>query len=231
MRALERQPKTKAMPFAVRPLAEGDIAQSAETEREAFPTLFPPTPFKRELKNRRASYLVAWLQDHALAPRPSAPESEEEPQRPLFGRLLRTAKSRWLARPSAWEPGQDYIVGFLGTWYGVDKAHIVSVGVRQTYRGQGIGELLLIAAIEHAMARPVDVVTLEVRVSNHVAKRLYSKYGFTERGLRKGYYSDDREDAVIMTTEAINKPPYPAQFRELVDAHEERWVRSQRSVV
>ena len=230
MRALERQPKTKAMPFAVRPLAEGDIAQSVEIEREAFPTLLPPTPFKRELKNRRASHLVAWLQDHALAPRPSAPESEEEPRRPLFGRLLRTATSRWLGRPSAWEPGMDYIVGFLGTWYAVDEAHIVSVGVRQAYRGQGIGELLLIAAIERAMARPVKVVTLEVRVSNQVAKSLYSKYGFTERGLRKGYYTDNREDALIMTTESINMPPFSELFRKLVGAHEERWGRSRRSL-
>ncbi|MCH8206524.1 MAG: ribosomal protein S18-alanine N-acetyltransferase [Chloroflexi bacterium] len=230
MKALERQPETKAMPFAVRPLAEGDIAQSAEIEREAFPALFPPTQFKRELKNRRSRYLVAWLQDHALAPWSSAPESEEEPRRPLFGRLLRTATSRWLGRPSAWEPGSEYIVGFLGIWYSVDEAHVVSVGVRQTYRGQGIGELLLIAAIEQAMARPVEVVTLEVRVSNQVAKRLYSKYGFTERGLRKGYYTDNREDALIMTTESINLPPFSELFRELVGAHEERWGRARRSL-
>ena len=228
MKTLERQSETRAMPFAVRPLTERDIAQSAEIEREAFPSLFPPTQFKRELKNRRASYMVAWLQDNGQASAPPAPGPEEEPRRPLFGRLLHTAASRWLGRPSAWEPGIDYVVGFLGIWYSVDDAHIISVGVREEYRGQGIGELLLIAAVEQAMSRPVEAVTLEVRVSNEVAKGLYSKYGFTERGRRKGYYTDNREDALIMTTDPISVPPFPELFRKLVGAHEERWGPARR---
>ena len=218
------------MPFAVRPLAQGDVAQSAEIERDAFPSMFPPTPFKRELKNRRSSYLVAWALDPDLTPKPPASEAEESPKRPLLGRWVHTATSRWRGRPSTWEPGQDYLVGFLGVWYSVDEAHIVSVGVRQAYRGQGVGELLLIAGIEHSMTRPVEVVTLEVRVSNDVAKRLYSKYGFTERGLRKGYYTDNREDALIMTTDSIRRAPFSTRFSTLVEAHEQRWGTSRRSL-
>ncbi len=228
MKALERQPKTKAMPFAVRSLAEGDIAQSAEIECDAFPTMFPPTPFKRELKNRKASYLVAWVLDHNLTP--IAPAPEENPRGTLLGRWLHTATSQWRGRPSTWESGQDYLVGFLGIWYSVDEAHIVSIGVRQAYRGQGIGELLLIAGIEHSMTRPVEAVTLEVRVSNEVAKRLYSKYGFTERGMRKGYYTDNREDALIMTTDPIHRMPFSERFGTLVEDHETRWGKSRRSL-
>ena len=219
-----------AMPFAVRALAEGDIAQSTEIERDAFPTMFPPTSFKREMKNRRASYLVAWVMDPNLAPEAPAPQSEEGPRRPLLGRWMHTATSRWRGRPSTWQPGQDYLVGLLGVWYSVDEAHIVSVGVRQAYRGQGIGELLLIAGIEQSMTRPVEVVTLEVRVSNDVAQRLYSKYDFTERGLRKGYYTDNREDALIMTTDSIRGEPFSERFSTLVRAHERSWGRSQRSL-
>ena len=232
MRATQVQPKTKSMLFALRPLEERDLAQSAEIEREAFPALFPPTSFGRELKNRMARYLVAWRRDDIveggmLAPR--APDrAPEDDRKPLFGRLVDGARSFWPWRYAALEPGQQFLVGFAGTWYMRDEAHIVSVGVKRDYRGHGIGELLLIGAIEQAMARRARVVTLEVRVSNDVARNLYGKYGFSERGIRKGYYTDNREDAVIMTTDPIGLPRYPREFRKLVQAHEERWGGAER---
>ena len=129
------------MPFAVRPLTRDDIAQSAEIERDAFPTMFPPTPFARELRNRRASYLVAVSSDPSLVPQSDA-AGEEGERRDLASRHSRAGENpsmllRWLrtaawwrTRPPAWQPGQDYLVGFLGIWYSVDEAHIVSVGVR-----------------------------------------------------------------------------------------------------
>ena len=226
------------MPFAVRPLTAEDVAQSAEIERDAFPTTFPPTPFARELKNRRASYLVATAPGPIRTPvsQPDAAGGEGEGQDSAprhsraggnpstLSRWLRTA-AWWRRRPPAWRPGQDYLVGFLGTWYSVDEAHIVSVGVRREYRRQGIGEMLLIACIEQAVARRVEVVTLEVRVSNDAARGLYSKYGFAERGLRKAYYKDNREDALIMTTDSILGAPFSARFGNLVDCHERRWGR------
>ena len=110
----------------------------------------------------------------------------------------------------------------------VDEAHIVSVGVRREYRGHGLGELLLIGAIEQAMARRARVVTLEVRPSNNVARNLYRKYGFSDRGRRKGYYTDDGEDAIIMTTEPIFLQSYREQFRGLVRGHERRWGGAER---
>ena len=217
MKALQRQPGAGAASIAVRPLTRDDIAQSAEIERDAFPTMFPPTPFARELKNRRASYLVAAVSDPGFAPQPYTDRS-------TLSRWL-GAVAWWRGRPPAWQPGQDYLVGFLGIWYSVDEAHIVSVGVRREYRRRGIGEMLLIAGIEQAVARRIEVVTLEVRVSNHAAIGLYSKYGFAERGLRKAYYKDNREDALIMTTDSILGAPFSARFHSLVDCHERRWGR------
>ena len=237
MSAIEREPKIlpgKDMPFAIRPLEEKDVAQSAEIERDAFPTLFPPTSFRRELNNRMANYLVAWRRGNVDGPDANAPPSEQpsasegQNSRPLVSRLINNARSLLPKRHSAWEPGDQFLAGFLGTWYMVDEAHVVSVGVRARYRGSGIGELLLIAAIEHAMKRRAEVVTLEVRVSNHVAKNLYLKYGFEEKGRRNGYYTDNREDALIMTTEPINESPYPEEFRKLVQAHEVRWGCAER---
>ena len=87
------------------------------------------------------------------------------------------------------------MAGFVGLWYVVDEAHIVSIGVRSEYRGLGLGEMLLIAAIEQTRQMKSRVMTLEVRMSNYVAQNLYKKYGFTKRGVRRGYYTDNREDA------------------------------------
>ena len=142
------------MPFGIRPLEKGDIAQSAEIEQDAFPTLFPPTSFRRELQNSMARYLVA-RSLHGIQERPLVSEPASYPQRgdggrPLIGRILSNARQLWPRRGSAWEIGQQFLAGFVGIWYMADEAHIVSVGVRRDYRGRGIGELLLLAAVEQA---------------------------------------------------------------------------------
>ena len=230
MSAIEKKLQSSLLPCGVRPMAEYDLSQLAEIERDAFPTLLPPTSFRREMRNRLANYLVAWRRDGALQGDASIEDGVHRGSdaRPRIGRLLHSARSVWTRRYTTWEPGQDFLAGFVGTWYKDDEAHIVSVGVKTEYQRQGIGELLLIAAIEHAMARSARVVTLEVRVSNITAKTLYKKYGFSAKGIRKRYYTDNREDALIMTTEPIQVPPYPADFGALVQDHERRWCHSER---
>ena len=237
MSAVDRQSKTDVMGFALRPLGEQDIPQSAEIEREAFPGLFPATSFRRELRNRLARYLVAWRRDDQAVnggspghdPAADAPgESQGDRNPSVLSRLFGGAQLLLGRRQPAWQPGQQFVAGFLGTWYMPDEAHIVSVGVRKEYRGCGIGELLLIGAIEQAVAREENAVTLEVRESNCVARSLYLKYGFTERGVRKRYYTDNGEHAVIMTTDPILRLPFQQRFRELAEAHERRWGRADR---
>ena len=230
MSAIEKQPKSGIMSVALRPMAEADIPQTTEIERDSFPTLFPPTSFRRELGNGNASYIVAWSRDDTTSDGPaySPNRSTGTEARPLMGRLFNSARSILSKRDTAWQPGDHFVTGFLGTWYMMDEAHVVSVGVRRNYRRQGIGELLLIGAIEQAYRRHSRVVTLEVRVSNHIAQSLYRKYGFEERGRRKSYYTDNREDAVIMTTRPISVPHYPDEFRGLVIEHERRWGKAER---
>ena len=228
MSAVEKQADVGLMPYSLRPLKSQDVPQATEIERDAFPTLFPPTSFQRELKHRISNYLVARrLSDPELeSPGPTDYPPVDAPL--SVGRFLEGAKTLWSKRRSSWEPGQSYIVGFIGTWYLTDEAHIVSVGVRSELRGFGIGELLLIGSVEHAMERGADVLTLEVRVSNQLAQNLYEKYGFTTKGLRKAYYTDNREDAYIMTTDSIRDPSYVKAFAELVELHAARWGRSER---
>jgi ribosomal-protein-alanine N-acetyltransferase len=103
------------------------------------------------------------------------------------------------------------------------EAHITTIGVRQAHQRQGIGELLLISTIDIALMRNAQVMTLEMRLSNSAAQALYKKYGFTKRGVRRGYYTDNREDAVIMTTDTLTSALFQTQFQHLKRAHAERW--------
>jgi [ribosomal protein S18]-alanine N-acetyltransferase len=96
------------------------------------------------------------------------------------------------------------VVGYAGVWLMVDEAHVTTFAVHPAWRRRGIGERLLLAVIDVAVARGAREVTLEVRLSNLPARRLYEKYGFRPVGLRPNYYSDDREDALIMTTDLLD---------------------------
>jgi hypothetical protein len=88
-------------------------------------------------------------------------------------------------------------------WLLVDEAHITTFATRRAWRRQGIGERLLLAMLDLAAARGAHEATLEVRPSNLPARRLYEKYGFKVVGTRTRYYSDNNEDALIMTTDAL----------------------------
>lgn len=97
----------------------------------------------------------------------------------------------------------DAIVGFAGLWVMVDEAHVTTFAVHPRWRRRGVGERLLLALIDIAVARQAREATLEVRLSNMPARRLYEKYGFRPVGIRPRYYSDNGEDALIMTTEPL----------------------------
>jgi ribosomal-protein-alanine N-acetyltransferase len=98
----------------------------------------------------------------------------------------------------------DLIVGFAGIWLLVDEAHVTTFATRRSWRRQGIGERLILALLDLARTRGAHEATLEVRPSNTAARRLYEKYGFKVVGVRPRYYSDDNEDALIMTTESLD---------------------------
>lgn len=90
------------------------------------------------------------------------------------------------------------IIGFCGVWLVIDAAQITNVAVVDSVRGQGIGEGLMREAMGVAKEANMDVISLEVRVTNTVAQNLYRKLGFQDGGIRKGYYTDNQEDALVM---------------------------------
>jgi len=95
------------------------------------------------------------------------------------------------------------IIGYAGMWIILDEAHVTNVGVIPEHRGEGVGEFLMRSLIIAAKERGAKKMTLEVRKSNYVAQNLYSKLGFEPVGIRRGYYLDDREDAVIMWKDSL----------------------------
>jgi len=121
------------------------------------------------------------------------------------------------------EPGSGDLAGFAGLWLVVDEAHVVTVAVRPTLRRAGYGRLLVHGLLELARAEGMANATLECRESNEAARSLYRDYGFYEVGRRHRYYADNNEDAVIMTTEALESAAYQARFQRLASRLEVMW--------
>ncbi len=109
----------------------------------------------------------------------------------------------------------DTVIAFAGMWLMVDEAHVTTFAVHHAWRRQGIGERLILGLLDLALERRASEMTLEVRLSNLAARRLYEKYGFRPVGLRPHYYSDDREDALIMTTPPLSDPALIVRLEHL----------------
>jgi len=92
----------------------------------------------------------------------------------------------------------DRIVGYAGMWLVMDEAHITTIGVAPEWRRQKVGERMLINLLDEAIHRGARRATLEVRKHNSAAQNLYFKYGFRVAAIRKGYYTDNNEDALVL---------------------------------
>lgn len=203
------------MGYVVRAMNVDDIAQVSAIDREAFPTEWPPPSFKRELGSSMISYLVAIDKSRNAI---EEVKTSSARSRSIWG-VLASRASRFLGKKkiAVAEPlkNSELVVGYASIWIMVDESHLTSIAVRESHRNQGIGELLLISVMKLSLQKKGRVVTLEVRVSNHGAQALYAKYGFNAVGTRRRYYTDNGEDAVIMTTDNITSPSFQAKMREL----------------
>jgi len=211
------------LPCYVRFMRKQDIAQVAEIDREAFPTMWPPVNFQRELQNQLAHYIVVYRGEETI----DEPEMEAIPEEKGFSHLVSRVRQLFsnncLISGKPLSLSKQYVIGFAGFWIMAEEAHIINLAVRELHRRQGIGELLLISTIDLATELKASIITLEVRSSNLAAQRLYSKYGFTHVGLRRGYYTDNGEDGVLMSTENITSALFQARLQQLKKAHSKKW--------
>ena len=203
-------------------MSREDVAQVITIDREAFPTLWPPANYQRELNNRLAHYIVVCDNERTVEPSPAKPVPENSFLRLLFKVRELFDHDRFFGEklpPS----GREYVVGFAGIWIMADEAHVTSIAVRDACLGRGIGELLLLSIINLTIELNVHLLTLEVRRSNTIAQSLYNKYGFTQVGVRRGYYSDNYEDGLLLSTEDITGDGFQARLEQLKQAHGQKW--------
>ncbi len=202
------------MTYYVRLMRLEDVSQVNEIDMEAFPAMMPPPNYQRELGTRLAHYIVAYED----GPNPA--------------RVVAPGESHGLSRlktllhhegTPASETIPDHIIGFAGFWIMADEAHVTNIAVRESYRRRGIGEQMFIALIDLALEFKARFLLLEVRMSNTPAQQLYQKYGFKEIGVRRGYYTDDKEDALVMSTGDITTEAFQQATNQLLKAHSQRW--------
>ena len=189
------------IPDRVEPMRWEDVPTVAAIEHLSFTLPWSDYTYRHELlENTHSYYFVARRMDAPPVPR------------------------NWWAK--LWRRnGAAAIVGYGGFWLVVDEAHISTIASDVSWRGRGVGELLLLTMIERGIELGAAMVTLEVRVSNTVAQNLYRKYGFEVVGRRSHYYSDNNEDVDLMTVEQVNQLPYQTRLQRLLAELEDRLRR------
>lgn len=197
------------MYYYIEPMVEADIEQVHLVERACFQTTWSSGTYRRELRQSSSNrYLVARVS-------PTQPPPRRQPV------ALLQRWSAWLQdlfgffRAVAPPANPHPLVGYGGIWITVDEGHITTIAVDPSHRGQGVGELLLNGLVDQALQMGAAQLTLEVRITNTVAQQLYQKYGFNVAGVRKRYYTDNEEDALIMWTDSITAPGYQTRLRQL----------------
>lgn len=95
------------------------------------------------------------------------------------------------------------VVGYAGMMFMPSEGHVTNIAVDPDFHGRKIGTRLLLTIINEAIARGTEIVSLEVRVTNRIAQAMYAKFGFAVSGLRKGYYIETHEDALVMEVSGL----------------------------
>jgi len=114
------------------------------------------------------------------------------------------------------------IVAYGGIWVILEDSHITTIAVHPDFRGRRLGEEMLLKLLDEAIAQGASWITLEVRESNEAAQKLYRKYGFTTVSTRRGYYSDNGENALVMWAGNLKGELYGARLRVLRAALDRR---------
>ncbi len=209
-----------ATAFVVEAMRVEHIPAVGAIEKLSFPQPWPQNAYRREiLENRMAHYVVARRVGREADSDQSAtdsPHSSLDPgkaqfnQGHLIGRLSRLLRPADPPRSPQLQEELRSIVGYAGIWVMTDEAHVTTIASAPAMRGRGVGEFLLVALIRRGIEVGARWMTLEVRASNSVAQNLYRKYTFKEMGVRRRYYSDNGEDALVMWTDALDSESFQA---------------------
>jgi ribosomal-protein-alanine N-acetyltransferase len=110
------------------------------------------------------------------------------------------------------------VVGYAGLMFGVDEAHVTNIAVDPRWQRRKIGTVLLLHQVQESIRRACDALTLEVRASNGAAQDLYRRFGFVTAGVRRNYYTESNEDALIMWLYELRSPAVAERMTALAQA-------------
>jgi len=180
------------LPYVVKAMTLDDIDQVIEIEKTAFSAPWSARAYRYEITQNDHSTILVVRQAR------------------ISTSLLAQLRS-WLklSRPAP-------LLGYAGLWLLVDEVHICTIAVHPLWRGQGLGELLLASLLVQGKLLGACKATLEVRVSNNAALELYLKYGFQIVSRRKRYYTNNNEDAYIMTTPPFETAEFQANLESRI---------------
>jgi ribosomal-protein-alanine N-acetyltransferase len=191
------------------------IPAVSSIEKLSFPQPWPQNAYRREItENRMAHYVVVRRLGEPSADQAAAGLETQAQSPALLGRISRLLRPAEPTRSPQLEQELRSIVGYAGIWVMTDEAHITTIASHPDVRGQGVGEFLLVALIHRGMEIGARWMTLEVRATNAVAQNLYRKYTFKEMGVRRRYYSDNGEDALVMWTDALDSTSFQDTFEQ-----------------
>ncbi len=185
----------QALPFRIDPMTPADIPGVMEVEQTAYSMHWPRKAFDQELADNQLA--------HYFVLRVSTPQQSHQ-------------------KPAA---RAEKIIGLGGFWLIYDEIHINTLAIHPDWRRLGLGEWMLIALLEAGQRLGGQAATLEVRPSNQPARSLYQKYRFHQAGRRPNYYSDNGEDALILTTSSLALPGYQAMFAQRKEALYQRLAK------
>lgn len=175
--------------FAVEPMTAADVPEVMAIEVASFTAPWSSRAFLYEIDRNTASTMLVIRR----GPPRGSPWSTALAQLGLIGK--------------------GAVLGYGGFWLLVDDIHISTIAVHSHWRNRGLGELLVLSLLERGLELGAQRATLEVRVSNLAGQSLYLKYGFAICTRRRRYYSDNDEDAYIMTTPGFGTPEFQANLR------------------
>jgi len=189
--------------LVLRDMTDEDLSAVRRVESAAYPDAWSRRTFEHELRNAFARYLVA---------------IEEGGDGSGAQTAQRRGWRRWLLGR-----GGPPLVGFVGVWFMEDQLHIATIAVDPGREGKGFGARLLLECFALAYEAELATIALEVRESNARARALYERFGLTVAGRLKGYYTDDGEDAMVMTSSGLAEPSTRARVATLRRQHRARY--------
>ncbi len=202
------------LPFTVASMTLADIPAAMAVEHASYSMTWPAKAYDYELQNNDLAHYFVLRTILAQPPQCDIQLSSRFGGQP-------SAVSGLTAKTHA----SCTIIGIAGFWLMADEIHISTIAVYPAWRGLGLGEWLLLHLFEAGLALGGIIATLEVRPSNQVALALYQKYGFEQVGRRRHYYSDNNEDALILTTPALTSPDYQAMLTQRRESLAQRLSR------